>query len=146
MTTFDNAEFDHFLADITDPFLTGDISQWQARLRLPFTLITKTGPVTLDSPQDVQDNFALYIEALAIMKADVISREKIGFEPCEDGTIIATYRTHLLSQGTRIRDPYTASALLHPDDGRWRMSSILNALGHHHWTSKHPYPSGEEET
>ncbi|MGH1414103.1 MAG: hypothetical protein ACRBB0_11470 [Pelagimonas sp.] len=144
--TFDDDQFDAFLADITDPFLTGDITRWIARIRLPFALITQTGPVTLTTLQEVTENFNLYLVAMKALKADLIIREKVGSEHCHDGTVIATYRSHFLRQGNRLRAPYTASALLHPDGGLWRMSSILNALGHHHWTGKHPYPSGEEET
>ncbi|WP_299938690.1 hypothetical protein [uncultured Pelagimonas sp.] len=143
--TFDDAQFDAFLADITDPFLTRDITRWNARIRLPFSLITQNGPVTLQTREEVAQNFDYYLVAMDAMQADLIVREKVGFEPCHDGTVIATYHSHFLRHGTRIRAPYTASALLHPDDGLWRMSSILNALGHHHWTGKHPNPSGEEE-
>lgn len=143
--TFDDTEFDAFLEDITEPFLTTDITQWAARIRLPFTLITQTGPVTLRTAEEVKANFELYLLAIKAMQADLIVREKIGYEPCEDGTVIATYRSNFLRNGVRIRAPYTASALLHFDDGKWRMSSILNALGHHLWTGKHPNLSGEEE-
>lgn len=143
--TFDDAQFDAFLEDITQPFLTADIARWAARIHLPFTLITQTGPVTLRSQQDIEENFALYLLAMKAMRADLIVREKISSEPCQDGTVITTYRSNFLRNGVRIRDPYTASALLHFDDGLWRMSSILNALGHHQWTGKHPNLSGEEK-
>lgn len=142
---FDDAQFEAFLEDITVPFLIGDVSRWRARIRLPFSLITQSGPVTLTTDDEVKENFALYLKAKEAIHYDLIVRKPVNFETCPDGTVIATYHNEFLYHGLRVRAPYTASALLHPDDGVWRMSSILNALGHHQWTGKHPYLSGEEE-
>ncbi|KUF11241.1 hypothetical protein [Pseudoponticoccus marisrubri] len=139
---FDQSTFERFLEDISEPFMTGDITRWRRRILLPFSLITQTGPVTLDSDAAVETNFHLYLEARDAMQLDLVSRVPLGFERCDDNSVIATYKTDLLRRGTRVVPPYTASALLHHRDGRWKMSAILNALGHHHWTGLHPYLKG----
>ncbi|SNS83025.1 hypothetical protein [Antarctobacter heliothermus] len=141
--TFTDIELERFLDDISEPFFTGDIGKWRARMVLPFSMETGSGPVTLTSDADVRRNFDLYLEACEAMGLDVVDREPLGFEHCEDGTVLATYRTNLMRKGQRITAPYTSTALLHPTSEGWKMSAILNARGHHAWTGRPPKNTGE---
>ncbi len=136
--TFTDAEFKEFLEDISEPFFQRDITKWRTRLRLPFSMVTSTGPVTLTTEQEVRVNFDLYLEVAESMNLDFIYREPLTIEHCEDGTVLATYRTHLMRQGKRLADPYTSTALMHPGPDGWKMSAVLNARGHHAWTGKPP--------
>ncbi len=136
-------EFAVFLEDISRCFTDADFALWATCIRLPFSLVTQTGPVTLESEAALRSNFDLYLQAMAIMQVDLVARRAISVEVCDPDTVICTYETELLSRGTRARAPYTSSALLHRTGSGWRMSSIMNALGHHHWTGVHPYPTGE---
>ena len=139
MAEFDTDAFEDFLKDISEPFITEDIATWAARIRLPFSMVTQSGPATLETFQHVEKNFELYLKAKKILGLEMVVREPIGFEVCPDGTVIATYRTNLLrTNGTRVQAPYTSSALLHFENETWRMSAIMNALGHHRWTDTHP--------
>ncbi|WP_323772170.1 hypothetical protein [Antarctobacter sp.] len=142
-SAFTHAAFEEFLKDISEPFLTRDITKWRARMQLPFSMVTGSGPVTLSTDDDVRKNFELYLEACDAMALDIVHRERMGVEHCEDGTVLASYRTNLMRQGKRIADPYTSTALLHPTDDGWKMSAILNARGHHAWTGRHPKNTGE---
>jgi hypothetical protein len=139
------AEFEHFLDAISTCFVSGDIGPWQDRLLLPFSMVTKDGPVVLNTPADVVANFAQYRVAMDIMNVDQVTRRPIALEDCHDGTFIGTYETNLLSHGQRAVPPYTSSALLHDTATGWKMSSILNARGHHAWTSQ-PTPKKREIT
>ena len=136
--TFTDADFAAFLKDISDPFLDGDITSWARRIKLPFSMVTATGPVTLSTPRDVEVNFQLYLKAKAAMHLSVVMRTPVSVEQCDNQSVIVTYKTELLDNGKRIVAPYTSSALLHFDDGIWKMSSIMNAIGHHRWTGTNP--------
>ena len=138
-----DAEFQAFLEDISEAFVRPDFALWQSRVRLPLSLVTATGPITITTQEDLEANFEQYLTACRILHLTALIRDPIDLEECNDGTVLATYRTHLISGGNRIREPYTSTALLHPDAGTWRMSAILNALGHHHWTKQGPLTSGE---
>ncbi|KHQ50460.1 MULTISPECIES: hypothetical protein [Mameliella] len=140
---FTDSDFAEFIDDISAPFMSGQIARWRARIRLPFSMVTGAGPVTLKSDGDIVRNFRLYLEAVKAMGLNFVHREPLGVEHCEDGTVLATYRTHLMRNGTRMVDPYTSTALLHPDPEGWRMSAILNARGHHDWTGRPPKDTGE---
>lgn len=136
-------DFALFLDRISTCFITGDFDAWEACIILPFSLVTKTGPVTLSTQDELRANFEQYLDACRILQLDTIARRPIAVKVCDDATVIGTYETQLLSRGTRATQPYTSSALLHRANGGWRMSSIMNALGHHHWTDQRPNPTGE---
>ena len=141
--SFSEEDFVQFLSDLSAPFLARDITRWRALIKLPFSMVTATGPVTLTTDADVRRNFDLYLQACDAMQLDFVHREPIGTELCEDGTVLATYRTNLMRQGKRITAPYTSTALLHPSPEGWKMSAILNARGHHAWTGRPPKNTGE---
>ena len=140
---FSESDFAAFLDDISDCFIRRDPRAWRLRLCLPFSMVTAAGPVTLHTDADVQRNFDLYLQAADAMNLDLVHREPLTIEHCPDDTVLATYRTHLMSKGKRAADPYVSTALLHHSDDGWRMSAILNARGHHHWTGRPPKNSGE---
>ncbi|CUH80908.1 hypothetical protein [Tropicibacter naphthalenivorans] len=141
---FSQGDFDAFLEDITQPFLTRDITRWENRIRLPFSLITREGPTMLRTPQEVMQNFQYYLQACDVMGLDQIIRQPVGFEVCDDFSIIATYRTEFLREGQQVIPPYTSSALLHHTPEGWQMSSILNGMGHQRWTGTTNNASGEK--
>jgi hypothetical protein len=139
------AEFREFLDAISDCFINSEFEQWEARIQLPFTLVTGRGPVVLADRAELLGNFGHYISSHRMMKLDLIVRRPIGLEDCKDGTFIGTFETELLAGGKRATVPYTSSALLHRSETGWRMSSILNARGHHEWTGILPLPTGRPQ-
>lgn len=129
-----DTEFERFLADISHAFIESDLNQWCSRLILPFSLITKRRPVVLTTEKAISDNFQQYVVAVKMMNLDLIDRVPVSLENCPDGTWLGTFRTRMLSGTHLATAPYTSTALLHHIDGRFRMSSMLNARGHQDWT------------
>lgn len=127
-------EFDRFLVDISESFMTRQFEPWRKRIRLPFSLVTRAGPVVLNTDEEVFRNYELYLSACDVMRIDTVVREPISLEDCEDGTFLGTYKTHLISRSVLATEPYVSTALLHDSDGFAQMSSVLNARGHHDWT------------
>ena len=138
-------EFRLFLDDISVCFIAQDLALWRSRVDLPFTIVTKDGPTTITTDAALKDNFNLYLKASEIMGLDLIARTPISLEDGRDGSFIGTYRTELLCDQQRMADPYISSALLRHSGGNWRMSSILNARGHHEWTGVHPMLKGDTD-
>lgn len=129
-----HAEFQAFLDRISGCFIERDFAPWRDSILLPFTLVTRQGSETFASEPALAANFSKYLEACAIMSLDQIVRRPVELEPCEDGLWLGTYETNLMSNGQRATDPYQSTALLHALPDGLRMSSILNARGHHDWT------------
>ena len=126
--------FEAFLDDISRCFTLGNLSLWRRRLRLPFTLVAKDGPVVLETEAAVAENFGHYQMAMDIMRIDLVHRRAISLEDCQDGVWLGTFETRLLSAGQLATAPYTATALLHLTEGHFLMSSMLNGRGHQEWT------------
>ncbi|NVK45443.1 MAG: hypothetical protein HWE33_03990 [Rhodobacteraceae bacterium] len=138
------AEFREFLDDISTCFITGDFTLWASRILLPFSMVTQQGPVFMTTLEELRENFDLYLQAGTVMRLDDIFRRPISLEDCRDGTFIGTYETELLSHGHRATEPFTSSALIHATDGGYKMSSIMNARGHHSWTGTSPAREGKQ--
>lgn len=127
-------EFERFLTNISNAFIVGDLKLWRSCLILPFSLITKTRPIVISSETAVSENFNQYLVAVKMMNLDLIDRTPINLEKCPDGTWLGTFRTRMLSGAHLATSPYISTALLHDAQGRFRMSSMLNARGHQDWT------------
>lgn len=132
------AEFQGFLDAISDCFVEPDFEAWFSRMRLPFSMVTRAGPVILTCEDDVRDNFLMYLQACEVMNVDHIFRRPLNMERCHDGSWIGTYETNLMCGALRATDPYVSSMLLHITPEGLKMSSILNARGHSEWTGKLP--------
>ncbi len=128
-------EFDAFLNDISRCFVERDVELWLSRLRLPFSIVTRTGPTVMSDRDAIERNFQHYLTAMQIMNVDLIDRRAISIEDCKDGTWLGTFETRLVSDGRLTTAPYTATALLQRAAGRLLMSSMLNGRGHAEWTS-----------
>lgn len=132
--TISNADFQEFLDDISECFLSREVSVWRDRMILPFSIITRDGPVVMETEEAVSTNFNNYLAACDLMSLNMISRRPISLEDCADGTWLGTFETRLVANGLLATDPYTATALLSRVDNVVRMSSMLNGRGHHEWT------------
>ena len=126
--------FREFLDDVSTCFLNGDLDLWRSRIELPFSIVTRHGPVVLATEERVAQNFDLYLNACKAMSLDMIDRSIVSLDDCHDGTWLGTFQTRLLSRNRIATAPYTSTALLHLDVGRFRMSSMLNGRGHEDWT------------
>lgn len=133
-----DARFVEFLDDISKCFTERDFSRLQARVLFPCSLVTAAGPVVLQNDADLRNSFDLYLIACDTLRLDTIVRTPRDLEDCKDGTWIGSYETNLLSKGTRAVPPFTSSALMVLDNGGFKMTSILNARGHHEWTGVMP--------
>ena len=126
--------FKDFLDDISRCFTDRDLSVWRSRLILPFSLITRDGPVVLKTDEAIAENFFLYLKAIDIMRLDLVDRRVVSLEDCHDGTWLGTFETRLISQQILATAPYTSTVLLSVQNARFRMSSMLNGRGHMEWT------------
>lgn len=133
-----DSRFIDFLDAISRCFIERNFSLWQERVIYPFSLITSVGPVLITNDDQLRENFDLYLIAADAMHLDEIVRTPISLEDCKDGSWMGTYETNLLSHGKRATPPYTSTALFQDVSGIFKMTSILNARGHHDWTGKQP--------
>ncbi|MEM7470255.1 MAG: hypothetical protein AAF340_02815 [Pseudomonadota bacterium] len=133
MEILSKQQFQIFLDDISECFVTRDFSVWEGHIELPFSLITSKGPTTLTTRDELYENFEQYISVCKLLNIDRIYRIPVSLEDCKDGTMIGTYTTHLMSGQLRATRPYTSSVLLLDNGSAWKMTAVLNARGTHEW-------------
>lgn len=134
--------FHSFLDDISCCFNVQDFQAWEACIELPFSMVTNAGAIIMEEQKPLRKNFDHYLAACRVLQIDAIIRKPLEVENCADGTFIGTYDTELLSHGLRATEPYQSSVLLKLQGSKLKMSSILNARGHHAWTGIHPKAEG----
>ena len=141
----DLEDFQVFLDKISICFIEEHFAGWESRIQLPFSMITSAGTVAFADVRGLRENFEHYLTACRVLRIDAIVRRPIELVECKDGKLMGTYETELLSHGVRVTDPYTSSALLCYCDGVLKMSSVLNARGHHSWTGVYPAAENVKE-
>ncbi len=138
MSEITDAQFQTLLDRISEAFILPDYALWRDSIELPFSLITKEGPITLRTDAELRQNYEFYMQACAVMKLDRIYRTPISLEDCGDGTWIGTYRTYLLSRGIQATAPFVSSGLLRATPEGPLLLSILHARGYHDWVGQPP--------
>mgnify|MGYP000639510522 FL=1 len=113
-----------------------DFQTWVDHIALPFTSITLNGQLYNGSIESLQKDWDLYSQALNTLKILQIIRKVMVIEVSEEDTLISTYQTQMFAEDQHVVRPYTSSAMLIHDGKTWRISSIMNALGHRDWTTR----------
>jgi hypothetical protein len=129
-------EFQAFWDRISICWTDRDFLAWVDHIALPFTPITLNGQLNNDPVESLKKDWDLYCQALDTLKISQIIRKVMVIEASEEDTLIGTYQTQMFAEDRRVVGPYTSSALLIHDGKTWRISSIMNALGHRDWTTR----------
>jgi hypothetical protein len=109
-----------------------DFQTWVDHIALPCTSIMPNGQLYNGSIESLQKDWDLYSQALNTLKILQIIRKVMVIQASEEDTLIGTYQTQMFAEDRRVMAPYTSSAMLKT----WRISSIMNALGHRDWTTR----------
>ena len=129
-------EFQAFWDRISICWTDRDFQAWVDHIALPLTSITLNGQLNNDSVESLKKDWDLYCQALDTLKILQIIRKVMVIEASEEDTLIGTYQTQMFAEDRRVVGPYTSSAMLILDGKTWRISSIMNALGHRDWTTR----------
>jgi len=123
-----DSELEEFLDDISNCFAAGDFELWRRRTRIPLCLILANGNKYIRSEAELLRNFEDCITAMKIQRIDTIFRRPLSHEESEGGSILATYETHILSEGYRVVEPYESAVILQRTHTGIQACSILNAV------------------
>lgn len=128
------AAFQVFLNRLNQVLLTGDYEGWRNALQLPVSLIYRNGTTYVQTEDELRADFALYQQEFRIHRVDDLVRQVKTATFLNDDQMLGTYRTYILRGAELVVDPYDSSMTLQRGaDGRWRVTSVLNALGHLNW-------------
>lgn len=130
--------FQTFLNRINQVLLGGDLQGWRNATQLPLTFIHRQGTSVMATEEDREADFRLYHDEFRIHEVDDIVRRVDSATFISDDQMLGTYRTYILRGSELVVDPYDSSMTLQKGaDGLWRITSVMNALGHLNWRTRH---------
>ena len=120
--------FETFLDDISSCFLSEDFDLWRSRMRNPLCIVQHGGTRIIRTESSARQYFQCCVNSVVIQRIDNIIRRPVEFDECDDGAILATFETQILSCGHRVIGPFKSSALLRHGPNGLVAGSLLNVL------------------
>jgi hypothetical protein len=130
--------FQTILDCISDAFVSGDVEGWLNSTSLPFHMITRQGIETFDTEDAVRKDFEIYRREFEIHGVTEIIREAKTAELIDGDQMAGTYRTHIMRGANHVVPPWDASMTLRLEDGLWRVTTVMRAIGHLNWSALNP--------
>lgn len=130
--------FQAILDRISAAFLAGDVEGWLKSTSLPYHMITRQGVDTFSTEDEVRRDFEIYRQEFQIHGVTDIIREVKTAELIDGDQMVGTYRTHILRGANHIVPPWDASMTLRRENGLWRVTTIMRAIGHLNWSALNP--------
>ncbi len=132
------ARFQLFLNHLNQILLTGDFEAWRDVVTLPLTFITRSGTDTHTTVEELREDFDLYMSEFRIHGVSDMVRHAKSAKSVGNDQMVGVYSTYILRNAEFVVPPYESSMTLQKDEmGRWRISSVMNALGHLNWSDRH---------
>lgn len=128
--------FQNYLHRVTDAFLTGDYDTWEASVSLPATVVTRNGTTVITSTETLKRDFEVYMREFEIHGITDMIRLVQNVQLIEGDQMTGTYTTHILRNAEPVVDPYESAMTLRLMEGTWRMTTLLNAIGHLNWSQR----------
>ena len=116
-------------------FMSGDFDGWKQSVALPLTFESRKGTQFFTSEDDLRADFELYQKEFAIHRVTDLARIVKSAELVGSDMMVGTYRAHVLHNGTNVVPPWDSGITLKRQDGLWRVTKIMRALGHLDWTT-----------
>ncbi len=130
--------FQTILDRISAAFLSKDPDGWLNCTSLPFHMITRQGVETFDTEEKVRRDFEIYCQEFEIHGITDIVREAKTAEIIDGDQMVGTYRTHILRGANHVVPPWDASMTLRCENGLWRVTTVMRAIGHLNWSALNP--------
>jgi hypothetical protein len=114
-------------------FLHGDFEQWRPGYLLPLVVESDHGCSLLDTEAKLRADFDQYRLKFVEHGVTDITRVIRTAELVGDTLLMATYRAYVLNGGDYVIPPWNGGVTMRREKGRWRITKIMNALGHKNW-------------
>lgn len=128
--------FQTILDRISAAFLSGDVEAWLNATSLPFQLVTRQGIETFTTQEEMRSDFEVYRREFEIHGVTDIIREAKTAELIDGDQMVGTFRTHFLNRANHVVPPWDASVTLRREDGLWRLTTVMRAIGHLNWSAQ----------
>lgn len=128
--------FQAILDRISAAFLSGDVEAWLNASSLPFQLVTRQGVETFTTEDELRRDFEAYQREFKSHGVTDIIREAKTAEIIGGDQMVGTFRTHILNRASHVVPPWEASVTLRRENGLWRVTTVMRAIGHMNWSAQ----------
>ena len=127
-----------YLDDVASAVMQDDWPRYEARICLPFHLVTHTANLTIATETELRKGFEAFQETLKSQHITDYIRLVETASQLDPDLITGQYMTHLLAGSQRIIAPFRSSITLRLIGNQWRAASITNALANSRWPISMP--------
>ncbi|KAF0175365.1 MAG: Uncharacterized protein FD162_668 [Rhodobacteraceae bacterium] len=127
-----------YLDQIGTAVLVGDWDTYRAHVELPFTLITETATLNVDTEEDLRKGFDSFYDMLKFQKVTQYIRLADSAVDLSDTLIVGRYVSHFIAGAHRIIPPFRSTMTLRLIGNRWRAVAITNSISNMQWPIQVP--------
>ncbi len=130
--------FQTILDRISAAFIGNDVEGWLNAVSLPFHLVSRAGVETFETRQQVVDDFEAYQREFKENGVTEMIRQAKTAELIDGDQMTGTYRMHMMRGPSHVVPPWDASMTLRNENGLWRVTTVMRAIGHVNWSALSP--------
>ncbi len=130
--------FQTILDRVSAVLINGDADGWVSAVALPFQLVTRQGIQSFDTEAALREDFAVYQKEFKDHGVTDIFRQALTAQLIDGDQMTGTYRTHIMRGGNHVVPPWESSMTLRNDNGQWRITTVMRAIGHLNWSAITP--------
>lgn len=134
-----------YLDEVAGAVMRQDYAAYRERVTLPFQLVTHTASHHIETDHDLRLGFDSFAQTLQIQRITDFMRLVEGAEAMDEALITGRYVTHMMAGAHRVIPPFRSQITLRHEGGRWRATSITNALANSRWPLLLPVVSPNED-
>lgn len=127
-----------YLDEIGTAVLGGDWETYRAHVELPFTLITETATLLVETEADLRKGFDSFHDMLKFQKVTQYIRLADSAVDLSDTLISGRYVSHFIAGTHRIIPPFRSTMTLRLIGNRWRAVAITNSISNMQWPIQVP--------
>jgi len=127
------AIYQRLLDQIGETYFANDFAGFARFVHVPHRFITESEEKLIETPTQLQTGFDKFRDYLTGVGITNFIRKCSGAMFLSPDRIIGSHMTEMISQGTRIREPYEVWSTLERIAGRWMVISSRNAISDISW-------------
>jgi hypothetical protein len=127
-----------YLDEIGTAVLVGDWVTYRNHVALPFTLITETATMAVDTETGLRKGFDSFHDMLKFQKVTQYIRLVESAVDLSDTLISGRYVSHFIAGTHRIVPPFRSTMTLRLIGNTWRAVAITNSISNMQWPIQVP--------
>lgn len=127
-----------YLDELSTAVLVGDWDTYRSHVAMPFTLITETATLVVDTEENLRAGFDNFHNMLKFQKVTHYIRLVDTAVELGDMLISGRYTSHVMAGAHRIIPPFRSNMTLRLNGNRWSAAAITSSISNMQWPIQMP--------